>query len=106
MQFGPVIPSSSVRYVHHILVYLCSNLDHTHVGASSECDNANIDIGLCRRGGILIAAWAVGGEVSAKLNILPYDFSACHMKWHYRNLCTLKMWHTLLEEKEMLNMSF
>ena len=50
--------------MHHILVYLCSNLNHTHVGASSECDNANIDIGLCRGGGTLIAAWAVGGNVS------------------------------------------
>ena len=53
--------------MHHILVYLCSNLNHTHVGASSECDNANIAIGLCRGGGTFIAAWAVGGNVSIKL---------------------------------------
>ena len=64
MQFGPVIPLASMRYVHHMIVYLCSNLNHTHVGASSECDNVNIDIGLCRGGGTIIAAWAVGGEVS------------------------------------------
>ena len=69
MQFSPVIPESSVRYVHHMLVYLCSNLNHTHVGASSECDNANIDIGLCRGGGTLIAAWAVGGDVSTQFNV-------------------------------------
>ena len=58
MQFGPVIPPATMRYVHHIIVYLCSNLGHTHVGASSECENANIP---CRT---VIAAWAVGGEVS------------------------------------------
>ena len=64
LQFGPVIPSASARYVHHIAVFLCSNLNHTHVGASSECKNAHIDIGLCFGGGTIIAAWAVGGEVS------------------------------------------
>ena len=69
LQFGPVIPQSSDRYVHHILVYLCSNLNHTHVGASSECDNANINIVFCRGGGTLIAAWAVGGNVSIQLYV-------------------------------------
>ena len=63
MQFGPVVPTATLRYVHHIVVYLCSNLNHTHVGASSECENANLDIALCRGGGTIIAAWAVGGEV-------------------------------------------
>ena len=59
-----MIPPATTRYVHHILVYLCSNLNHTHVGARSECEDVNIDIGLCRGGGIFIAVWAVGGEVS------------------------------------------
>ena len=59
-----MIPASSAQYVHHIVVYLCSDLNHTHVGASAECDNAHIDISLCRFGGTIIAAWAVGGEVS------------------------------------------
>ena len=53
--------------MHHIVVYLCSNLDHTHVGASSECDNANIDVDICRGGGTIMAAWAVGGEVRLRV---------------------------------------
>ena len=70
VQVGPVIPPATIRYVHHILVYLCSNLNHTHVGASSECDDVNIDIGLCLGGGIIIAVWAVGGEVSTLCALL------------------------------------
>ena len=58
--------------MHHILVYLCSNLNHTHIGASSECDNANIAIGLCRGGGTLIAAWAVGGNVRVHTSVCGY----------------------------------
>ena len=64
LQFGPALSGDSNRYVHHILVYLCTNLNHTHVGASSECDNANVDVSLCRGGGTLIAAWAVGGDIT------------------------------------------
>lgn len=64
LQFSPAISKNSSRYVHHILIYLCTNLNHTHVGASVECDNANAAISLCWGGGTLIGAWAVGGEVS------------------------------------------
>ena len=72
VQFGPVIPPATTRYVHHIVVYLCTSLNHTHVGASSECEDVDIDIGLCRGGGIFIAVWAVGGEVSTYLHALLF----------------------------------
>ena len=63
LQFSPDISLESAPYVHHILIYLCDVLDHTNAGASSECDNAHINIGICRGTGVIIAAWAVGGNV-------------------------------------------
>lgn len=102
LQFGPVIPESSAQYVHHAVVYLCSDLNNTHVGASTECDDVHIDIRLCRSGGTIIAAWAVGGEVSLQstcnckvacmcLNILQfiiYSNSVC--MWYSACACVYK----------------
>lgn len=67
MQFSPVFSESSAQYVHHGVVYLCSDLNHTHVGASSECADSHIDITLCRGSTGLIGVWAVGGDVSVSL---------------------------------------
>ena len=47
--------------MHHVVVYLCSTLDHSHVGESVVCGNGNLNIQQCRGGGTIIAAWAVGG---------------------------------------------
>ena len=60
---SPVISQSSTEYVHHIVAYLCTNLNNSHVGASNRC-SGEIDIGLCRFTGVIFAAWAVGGTVS------------------------------------------
>ena len=49
--------------MHHMLVYLCLELNHTVVGQSAECDSAHVEIQECR-GGYIIGAWAVGGTVS------------------------------------------
>ncbi len=62
-QYSPVIDESSASFVHHIVVYLCSNLDNSSVGDSEICDGTHIDIRLCRFTGVLFAAWAVGGTV-------------------------------------------
>ena len=67
LQFSPVFSESSAQYVHHSVVYICSDLDHTHVGASSECADSHIDISLCRGSTGLIGVWAVGGNVSVVL---------------------------------------
>lgn len=66
MQFGPVFSKLSAQYAHHAGVYLCSGLNHTHVGASSECVDSHIDISLCRGNVNLLGLWTVGGEVSIK----------------------------------------
>ena len=66
-QLSPNITSAGSQYVHHIIVYLCETLDQSHVGESSECENANLIIQQCRGGGTVIAAWAVGGIVSSLL---------------------------------------
>ena len=61
-QISPAINEASAPYVHHILIYLCSELNHTSVGAGAECDSAQLDIQECR-GGYIIGGWAVGGTV-------------------------------------------
>ena len=60
-----MLSDASKQYVHHILVYLCSTVDNTHVGTGVECtDFTEFNaISLCRTE-LLIAAWAVGGQVS------------------------------------------
>lgn len=63
-KFSPAIPESSANYVHHIVAYLCTNLNHSHVGASERCSGSHIDIEICRFTGVLFAAWAVGGTVN------------------------------------------
>lgn len=75
MQYSPVIPDSTAPFVHHIVVYLCSNLDNSGVGDSELCDGTHIDIRLCRFTGIVFAGWAVGGNVS--LHEVKQKLRAC-----------------------------
>ena len=50
-------------HVHHLLIYLCEGLNDTHVGNGGDCEgNVANEVAECR-GGTIIAAWAVGGEV-------------------------------------------
>ena len=64
MQISPEISESSTPYVHHILIYLCNKLNHTFVGDSGVCEDTHIAIQTCL-GSEVIAAWAVGGNVSS-----------------------------------------
>ena len=51
-------------HVHHLLIYLCNGLNDIHVGNGGDCeDGVANEVAECR-GGTIIAAWAVGGEVS------------------------------------------
>ena len=53
-------------HVHHLIIYLCSSVNETHVGNGGECDSSvGSDIVEVCRNGLIIAAWAVGGEVSS-----------------------------------------
>ena len=72
MQFGPAITQHSSRYVHHIVIYLCDALNHTNVGDSTVCEDAHINIGICRGTGVPIAVWAVGGNVCIYATINYY----------------------------------
>lgn len=51
-------------HVHHLIVYMCSGLDESHVGNEGDCDNGNlpVEVQMCR-GSAFLAGWAVGGEV-------------------------------------------
>ena len=62
-------------HVHHLLIYLCEGLNDTHVGNGGDCevDVAN-EVAECR-GGTVIAAWAVGGEVCLYLWTASINFS-------------------------------
>ena len=68
LQFGPVVAEGNEAHVHHLLIYLCEGINDTHVGISGECEEGlPEELDACR-GGTLIAAWAVGGEVSSHYN--------------------------------------
>ena len=62
LQISPEISEGNSPYVHHTLIYLCAELNHTFVGASGVCEDTHLAIQSCQRGGI-IASWAVGGNV-------------------------------------------
>ena len=63
LQYSPIISPNEFQYVHHLLVYLCDNLEATDVGASAPCGGAvGATVSQCLAGE-LIAAWAVGGNV-------------------------------------------
>ena len=64
-QNGPTIPSESKAFVHHIIIYLCQNgtFDHAYVETGAPCIDAGISVQL-GRGSTILAAWAVGGDIS------------------------------------------
>ena len=64
-----MISEVSSSYVHHIVIYLCAELNDTFVGATGVCVDTHLAIQSCR-GSEVIAAWAVGGTVSKRLSIL------------------------------------
>ena len=62
-QYSPIISPNEFQYVHHLLIYLCNNLEATDVGASAPYGEAvSATVSQCLSGE-LIAAWAVGGNV-------------------------------------------
>ena len=62
-QYSPIISPNEFQYVHHLLIYLCNNLEATDIGASAPCGGAvSATVSQCLSGE-LIAAWAVGGNV-------------------------------------------
>ena len=70
-QFSPVVTKGNEAQVHHLLIYLCSGINDTHVGNGGDCDDgvAN-EVQECR-GETLIAGWAVGGEVRMYVILHP-----------------------------------
>ena len=63
MQFAPIISPGSEPYVHHLLIYVCDGLDGLDLTTEQgACDTLDQRIRSCV-GGLLVGAWAVGGEV-------------------------------------------
>ena len=70
MQTSPQITPHTRSFVHHMLIYICSYaLDPSLVGVGGPCNEVHENITECLRGGYLIGAWAVGGEVSIIIKI-------------------------------------
>ena len=62
-QFAPVISPGSEPYVHHLLIYACDGLDGIDLTTGQgACHTLDQRIRRCLNG-LLIGAWAVGGEV-------------------------------------------
>ncbi len=93
-QYSPVIHEPAAAHVHHILVYLCANINETQVGASQECvGSGNIELDECRQTGIIFAAWAVGGSVSwdrvhqiQSVMFSSFFTGLCVSKWSWLSL--------------------
>ncbi len=62
LQTSIILSEGNLPYVHHMLIYLCTELNHTLLGTGGVCDDTHVDIRICR-GSEIIAAWAVGGTV-------------------------------------------
>ncbi len=68
MQFSPELTTHERPYVHHVLVYLCAApLADGEVGVSMPCEELPDNAAACRSG-LLVGAWAIGGEVSLNNN--------------------------------------
>ena len=73
-QTAAQITPDSARHVHHMLLYLCDGFNLTGdpaVGVSQECNGISQKILPCRSS-IVIASWAVSGNV--RCIILYYFF--------------------------------
>lgn len=68
-KYATEVTSGAENLVHHMLIYLCPPLIDSGNEEPGECENISTPIGkatmLCRAG-VLIAAWAIGGEVRNK----------------------------------------
>ena len=61
-------------HVRHMLVHLCEGLDYTNhssINVSYICDEFPEDLDVCRTS-VIIADWAVGGEVSDSYTFVLY----------------------------------
>ena len=66
LQYSAEISPESIRHVHHLVVYLCDGMNltgHPDVGVNHDCNGISEAVVACRSSAI-IAAWAVGGNVS------------------------------------------
>ena len=64
IQTSPLITPHTRSFVHHMLIYFCPYaLDPSLVGVGGPCSEVHQNITGCLNG-LLIGAWAVGGEVS------------------------------------------
>ncbi|CAI8042465.1 DBH-like monooxygenase protein 1 homolog, partial [Geodia barretti] len=90
-KFSPRVTKGNDAHVHHLLVYLCDSLNETHVGNGGSCrDGVANEVVECRSG-VLIAAWAVGGETFVYPNNVAFPFGGedfpeyVVMELHYDN---------------------
>ena len=81
----------NTAHVHHMLIYVCDSLNSTDFGG--PCYQASSQLTSCLESGILIGAWAVGGEVMGSF------FAVCVYDWYcfHRTLFFHPMLHMAWE---------
>ena len=57
---SPLVDEGNEAHVHHMLIYLCDELNTT--APDGLCHDVDESLSNCFSG-LLIAAWAIGGEV-------------------------------------------
>ena len=62
LQVSPLVDEGNEAHVHHMLIYLCDELNTTE--PDGPCDDVSESLRNCLSG-ILIGGWAVGGEVGS-----------------------------------------
>ena len=62
LQVSPLVDEGNEAHVHHMLVYLCNELNTTD--PDGPCHTVSESLSNCLSG-LLIGAWAVGGEVGS-----------------------------------------
>ncbi|CAI8042458.1 DBH-like monooxygenase protein 1 homolog [Geodia barretti] len=90
-KFSPVVTEGNEAHVHHLLVYVCDSINDTHLGNGGVCEDGVPEAVAACRNGVIIAAWAVGGETFVYPNNVAYPFGGedfpqyLVMELHYDN---------------------
>ncbi|CAI8042477.1 DBH-like monooxygenase protein 1 homolog [Geodia barretti] len=88
-KFGPIVTEGNDAHVHHLVVYICSGINDSHIGNGGDCKDDAFEFQVRRcRSGTFIAAWAVGGEDFTYPDNVAYPFGGegyIMMELHFDN---------------------
>jgi len=91
LQYEPHIQEENAAYVHHVLVYACEYdiPEQYHNPEGHVCYTQNMPLDGC---GIILFAWATGGEVSDIMTVLKLQLLCyCFVNGYLIQLTSLKV---------------